>query len=161
MITIIISALAGSLILLYCLSGKKTKKTAISVAFGFAVIMVVLAKNAENHETPVVLNNPQVRTALAAELKNDKSFETPLEVIGGILMITAWAVILGAVFVGENLDEAGEDKKYIRQIYWKCLCFIAAVTAYLLSLNLGLELNFIPWIKLKDLPVLRKQTVEC
>lgn len=147
-IIIIISfALIGNLIMFF-LPISKSKKAAIYGIISFALVIIILAKNAENYAVPAVLS-PKAQIALAdkcgktIELTKTKtaSLETPFEATGGLF------AVLSAVMAFFALMTKTKNEEETKEVYLISLTFSAIATLYLLSLYAGLELCLVAWIK--------------
>lgn len=135
----------------YSLLTQKTKKLALYVALGFGATVIIIAKNACDYgDLPAIQASSSCQMIATAEgISVTAASETPLEKVAVVLVAMAYAALLGIVFVLDS-DNAG-NKKYLGQIYSKCLGLWVSTAMYLMSLYVGTELLLLPYLPSKKL----------
>lgn len=150
----LILALVGAIIIFFCLTSPKTKKTALCFSIAFVAIAFTFYRTPEDYHNKSLFDKPY-KTMLAqhgetlAQAGVRLSKRTPLEQGGDMLTAIMGFTLIFAFFALDNLRGNKEDEKCARQIKLKCLALAAGVMMYLLSLYAGLQLTLIPYLKKK------------
>ena len=154
-------ALVGGLIVFYCLTSPKTRKSAFFLSLILFLIILVGYRSPEDYQK-VDKFSKEYQISLAgqgetlAQVGMRLSKQTPLEQVGDFLVAVLGITSLFALTVIDQLYGDEKARKYVKQIGYKCLSLLIAVTMYLLSLYYGLEINILPYIRVRKLRIVRQ-----
>lgn len=159
---VLILALVGAVVIFYCLTSSKTKKTALSFAVGFMVIAFTFYRAPESYQNPnlfdkhyktMLAQNGETLAQAGVRLSKCSPLEQGRDMLTAIMSFT----LIFAFFAIDSLKGTKEDEKCARQIKLKCLALVTGVMMYLLSFYTEFQLTIIPYVKSKKAPLAKQE----